>query len=415
MCCFSRPIRHVSSTSIFARELAGGRQLLVYSMNFDADEELAMILPLPVPPGVDERAVEFIDLEGYARFFRDLERAFPPAVVALGRGRGPLAAAPKSPPRLTVHRVGRFEASFVPTRADFERLDPRFQLAPDVWDSLPQYRDYGFAVFKLRPSRRPLGRLFKRLRRQTAHPMAFSFPRRAPSTMFFPTVHVHDGTAPARADFDHTLYCQPGPAIAATVGWERSTAAVGAFVDDRRARGVVDPAARCFRALLHGSRANRDVTLTPPEDLELALLRPRGECFALTIRATAAYDEIAHPQRRDWHATATRHLNALARGLRDELLALERSRRARWRLTPYDESLRELWVNGERLLIPGLWDRAPPEDAGPARLRFTLQSERVEPQQLWLAFSHLPDATLLRELQAELRAVLESVAARLSS
>ncbi len=413
MCCFSRPVRHVSSTSIFARELARARQLLVYSMNLDADEELAMILPLPVPPGVDERAVEFIDLEGYARFFRDLAAAFPPPAVALSRGRGMLAAAPESRPRLTVHRVGRFEASFAPTRADLDRLDPRFQLAPDAWDSLPQYRDYGFAVFKLRPRAGLLGRLLGR-RRQTVHPMAFSFPRRDPATLFFPTVHVHDGTAPARADFDHTLYCQPGPAIARTFGWERSLGPLQDYVDPGRARAVIDPASRCYRRSLYGSRPNRDMTLTPPEDVELERLRARGECFALTVRATAAYyDEPAHEQQRRWHATATRHLNALARDLQREFQALEQTNRERWRLAPYDDALRELWVNGERLWIPGLWAPIPSEDAGPARVRFSPQSDHIEPQQLWLAFSQPPDAALLRDIQTELQRLLADVEARL--
>jgi hypothetical protein len=40
-----------------------------------------------------------------------------------------------------------------------------------------------------------------------AHPApATRFPSRAPGRLFYPTVHVHDGTVPAHADFDHTLY-----------------------------------------------------------------------------------------------------------------------------------------------------------------------------------------------------------------
>ena len=51
MCCFSRPVPYVSGTKIFARATEDDRQALVYSMSVAAAEELAMILPLPVPPG----------------------------------------------------------------------------------------------------------------------------------------------------------------------------------------------------------------------------------------------------------------------------------------------------------------------------------------------------------------------------
>jgi len=46
---------------------------------------------------------------------------------------------------------------------------------------LPIYEDFGFAVFKLRAG-------LKRI-----HSMALEFPRRDPKSLFFPTVHVHDG------------------------------------------------------------------------------------------------------------------------------------------------------------------------------------------------------------------------------
>jgi len=57
MCCFSMPVRFVAGTTIFARPMADGSQPLVYSMAFAAAEELAMIPPIPVPPGSAEDAV----------------------------------------------------------------------------------------------------------------------------------------------------------------------------------------------------------------------------------------------------------------------------------------------------------------------------------------------------------------------
>jgi len=51
---------------------------------------------------------------------------------------------------LKVEQVGSFEASFVPTLADFQRLDPRFRLPDTVWQQLGRYAKYGFAIFQLK-------------------------------------------------------------------------------------------------------------------------------------------------------------------------------------------------------------------------------------------------------------------------
>src|SRR6266850_6458062 len=103
MCIFSRSVDSVLGTNIFARSVNGNRQVLVYSMTLAAADDLAMILPLPVPAGAAEDAVRFINLEGYAEFFSDLEKGFP-------AGRGLSAGISKG---LAVHDVGSFEASFV--------------------------------------------------------------------------------------------------------------------------------------------------------------------------------------------------------------------------------------------------------------------------------------------------------------
>ena len=110
MCCFSGPVEYVASTNIYARPLAEGRQALVYSMDIRAATDVAMILPLPVPRGSSEDAVQFVNLARYSGFFRDLARAFPVMLAApLARGVGPLAQA--QAPRLRVHNVGAFEAA----------------------------------------------------------------------------------------------------------------------------------------------------------------------------------------------------------------------------------------------------------------------------------------------------------------
>ena len=75
MCAFSQPV-DVSDTLIFAR-IEGPRQYLVYKMVFSSDEDLAMILPIPVSTGSGEDAVSFISMEDHPDFFNMLSVLFP--------------------------------------------------------------------------------------------------------------------------------------------------------------------------------------------------------------------------------------------------------------------------------------------------------------------------------------------------
>ena len=118
MCCFSLPVKDVSSTKIFARWIAtegsAQRQAVVYQMNYRAAADLAMILPLPVLPGSGEKAVQFINLEKHADFFDQLHLCFP-APLSYGRSsRSTPAPVPRPEPKLEVVQVGSYEASFVP-------------------------------------------------------------------------------------------------------------------------------------------------------------------------------------------------------------------------------------------------------------------------------------------------------------
>jgi hypothetical protein len=263
MCCFSQRIEVVADTNIFARG-DNARQFLVYSMSYAAPSELAMVLPLPVTPGPSEDAVRFINLKRYPTFFDDLRRGFPP-IVFFSRGVGAKAIS-LGVPKLRVHDVGDFEASFVPRIADFDRLDERFRIPPDVWDQLPTYHDYGFAVFKLKASvsrwgigapRKPFGGSGHNPRR--VHPMAFTFPRRNPKLLYFPTVHIHDRVVHQYAAFDHMLYCQPDALIEKHLqGWERSQGQASTFMNVVRSEGMIVSNQYCWRHQLRGRLQNKD-------------------------------------------------------------------------------------------------------------------------------------------------------------
>ena len=142
MCIFSQPVEIVSDTKIFAR-IDGDSQFIVYSMTYSASQELAMVLPIPVPENPSDDAVDFINLQTYPNFFDDMNSGFPARLDRSLNLEEPLRAAV-----LEVHDVGDFEASFIPTISDFKRLDTRFRLPDHIWSELPIYSDYGFAVFE---------------------------------------------------------------------------------------------------------------------------------------------------------------------------------------------------------------------------------------------------------------------------
>lgn len=251
MCCFSRPVESVNATRIFTRGFPAGaesaRQYVVYSMHLEAKESLAMILPLPVAPGGKEDAVRFINLKDYADFFTAMEAGFP-APRFLSDSKSETLGAPAG--RLKVQDVGSFRASYVPSVADFSRLDPQFCLPAATWEKLPQYRTYGFAVFQLKPGAK------------TIHPMAFSFPRAQPQDLFFPTVHIHDGQVHPVADFDHVLYCQRNSGEKPSLRrWSESPGLAGTFVDAKKSEGIVDAGEHCYRLSMHGSLKNQDTRL----------------------------------------------------------------------------------------------------------------------------------------------------------
>lgn len=272
MCCFTGPVLEVKATRIFARALAGGRQLLIYDMAFAAAEDVAMVLPIPVVPGSGDDAVRFVDLSSSPKLFDTLDAPFGPMRGAPGGGFG--GTTPYRAPSLVVHRVGVFEASFVPKRADFGRLDPRFRLDEEVITALGERAGYGFVVVKLGASSEIT----------QVHPIGFSYPTREPKRLFFPTVHVHDGRVHPTVEFDHALYTTDAarPAGFEAFGvrggndlppradvddreplWNRgsvmwNSAAITGPIRSKDGIEVIDGGATLFRRELSGARINDD-------------------------------------------------------------------------------------------------------------------------------------------------------------
>jgi hypothetical protein len=164
-----------------------------------------------------------------------------------------------SMPVLEVHEVGDFIASFVPTLGDFDRLDARFRLPTETWNKLPEYSDWGFAVFQLRAASPRSGKAKARARR--IHPMAFLFPTRLAESLCFPTLHIHDGQVKKHAMFDHALFFQ-GEAFEEFAD-EISTDNAEAFVMLDKAKGIVQPDAACGKRIVVGRHPNRDVFAGP--------------------------------------------------------------------------------------------------------------------------------------------------------
>jgi energy-coupling factor transporter ATP-binding protein EcfA2 len=168
-------------------------------------------------------------------------------------------------------RVERVQLGpFTLAECGVDRLDARFRLAPAILQALVARERFGFAVFQLRgltPTPAPSLPWWRQVfaperapphRAKDVHPMALTFRTRTPETLFLPTVHVHDGTLPETASFDHTLFVQGS----ADETWYPSAAPPS---DDlvRRAQGVLAGGERVWRLDLKGERPNRDVLTLP--------------------------------------------------------------------------------------------------------------------------------------------------------
>ena len=83
--------------------------------------------------------------------------------------------------------------------------------------------------------------------------------------LFLPTVHIHDGTMPAKADFDHVLYAQTsGAGRRELVRWEESNALIKSMIDMQKTSHLVLADSHCYRRELRGKLQNPDAWLQFP-------------------------------------------------------------------------------------------------------------------------------------------------------
>lgn len=267
MCCFTGDVQEVAGTRIFAGAQPNGRQWLAYEMNLAADAPVAMVLPIPVPVGCADDAVRFVSFEHLPYFFDSIDTVFPVDLEITGEF--PADGDEVGDESLEVVKVGAFVASFVPNRRDFVRLDPQFRLPDSFFIALPQFADFGFAVFQLDASKVGRRGVLETLglRRPSAtpkkfHPMVFDFPRRDPGQLFFPTVHLHDGVVHPRAQFDHVLYAQSAT-LKPGSGW-RIEKPNGTPFDELvpLAHGVVNPVDPIGKIQIFGERNNQDICIS---------------------------------------------------------------------------------------------------------------------------------------------------------
>lgn len=264
MCIFAQPVIAVNNTQIFARATSEQTQFLAYQMNYVSGGDNAMILPVPIRPPAHGQSLRFIDLRDYDGFFDDLADGFPYKPPSFNIGCSASFDA-TSGYALEVFEVGNYIASFVPKLSDFSRLDERFTLPESTWSQIPQYSEYGFAVFQLAAgSLKP-------------HPMAFEFESEH-DAIYFPTVHIHDGEIHETEEFDHVLYLQHAGFDSRVYGYQnsdvpdRSTGLIRSkyvareFCEIGQAGGIVDGDLLVHRQIIRGYHPNRDTIIATSGD-----------------------------------------------------------------------------------------------------------------------------------------------------
>ncbi len=197
MCIILTHVESVSNTQIYISSSKDRtRQIVIYTNKVDSPLENAMILPVPNP-----LSVELLNFSHYKDIFEDCNKCFRFLDDSYNdshntRALYASASLPSRPP-LPVYTVGSYQASIVPSFADFDRLNLKilrvnpevFKLLKDTYDS-----SFGFIVCQLRTGSHQY------------HPFAYTHDIHSSRLLFTPTLHYHLGESSVTADWDHIIY-----------------------------------------------------------------------------------------------------------------------------------------------------------------------------------------------------------------
>jgi hypothetical protein len=238
---FTRPVRVAGATNIFARAAKDGRQFLAYNFRYEADDDFALILPLPTPPETLPTDVRFIDLSGYDAFFRDLRRGFPTPPGETEKMSLTDRIIEKVRDWLDIDTT-QAAITFAPNHAALSHIQDQFQLTADVLRLLERFDKAGFVCLKLAAGT------------NRVPPMAFEFPRRRSTELFFPTALAIGADLDATAAFNYQLFCQAGRL---PPEWRSVQPAPNVMKADKT-RGLIDPDQPIGWRALVGPQANLD-------------------------------------------------------------------------------------------------------------------------------------------------------------
>ena len=125
------------------------------------------------------------------------------------------------------------------------------------------------------------------------HPIAFDFATRLAERIFFPTVHIHDGTVHQEDVFDHMLYLQDArydarageyvgeAAIDAKTGFVRSVARASGWMDLQLSKGIIAGDLLVHRLAMVGKHPNQDVIVDPGPALDAGAVAAGADAGAV--------------------------------------------------------------------------------------------------------------------------------------
>jgi len=229
---------------MFAR-FEGDRQVLAMEMRVNLPRDMALIVPLPTIPNAGRDALRLLR-PGTSALFAQLQSGFSKSDSQNERRERQDDLSDSGVRTRRFVEAAPYDTLYLPSMDDFGLIDNEFQLSSQLVGAFSPYRDYGFAVLKLRAAANA------RLRS-----IAFSFPTRDTSHLYFPTFQYRDGTVHNTVMFDVTLYAQNAEKSA----WDGTAVEAGDFMSMDDGAEVISVERTVQRRVLYGEKANEDIWL----------------------------------------------------------------------------------------------------------------------------------------------------------